>query len=104
MHGQVEAVEFVERDADLHQHLDARLESLPRALLEVRTEQAEDVAPDNATRLGHEVIAPRILLHELHVAMTRSRMHAHLAQLGLYPILIGQTLLQAATHQGVKVV
>ena len=104
MHGQAEAVEFVERNADLHQHLDACLEGLPRAFLEIRTKQAEDVAPDDAARLGHEVVAPRVLLHELHVAMPRSGMHAHLAQLGLYPIFIGQTLLQASAHQGVEVV
>ena len=97
------AIQLVEADRDLHHHLDAGDERLTRLLLEVGAQQAVRLAPYHGARLGYQVVAARVLLDELQVAVPRG-VAAHVAQLGLHPVFVGESLFQPTAHEVVQFV
>ena len=95
------AVEFVEADGDLHQHLDAGHECLSRLLLEVRLQQPVNRTPYHATRLGYQVVSTGILLYQFQVAVS-GRIAADVAQLSLHPIFVRESQFQPTAYQVVQ--
>ncbi len=91
----------MEVDSDLHQHFDARNKRLPRGFLKIGLQQAEHICPDCSSRLSYQAVAARVFLHKFQIAMPRT-VGTHIAQLRLHPKLIGETLLQTATHKGIQ--
>ena len=98
MHREREAILLVILHAHLQQHLDARREALPRGALEVGFQHLVHVGPYGTSRLGKQGITPLRLLHQFDVAVSVVCL-AHLAQLGLHPIGIGQSLAQCQAYE-----
>src|SRR3712207_1306354 len=89
-------------DRDLHQHLDTGTERLSGCFLKVGFQQAKDIRPYRTSRFGYQIIATRGFLYEFQITMSRT-VGAHVAQLCLHPVFIGQALFYATTYQRIQV-
>ena len=59
-----------------------------------------DITPDHTPCLGYEIVAARVFLHKLQIAVSGS-VGTDIAQFCLYPIFIGQALLQTSPDKRV---
>ena len=99
--GVVTTVDAVFGSGHLDQHFYSRSEQLSGRFLKIRFQQTVNIIPDHTACLGYETIATRILLYEFQIAMSR-RIGTNVTQLRLYPIFIGQALLQAAANKRIQ--
>ena len=91
----------MESNRHLDQHLYAGSKQLSGGLLKIRFQQPVDVSPDRSSCLGYQIIAAGIFLDKLQIAMPGT-VCTDIAQLRLYPIFIGQALLQTPPDQGIQ--
>lgn len=91
----------MESNRHLDQHLYAGSKQLSGGLLKIRFQQPVDVSPDRSSCLGYQIIAAGIFLDKLQIAMPGT-VCTDIAQLRLYPVFIGQALLQTPPDQGIQ--
>ena len=84
-----------------HQHFNTGGKQLPGTFLKVGFQQAVDIIPNHPPCFGYEIITTRIFLHKFQITMPR-RIGTDIAQLCLYPIFIGQALLQTTAHECIQ--